>query len=533
MIYICSSEFVFAYFKTILVDTYHYHRQITDLLLSHIPNIVVVKSPDQRMLTYMVPKNKRRLFQGMLLDLESHYAKWGIRNLSLLSNDLKDIYMNLTLEGDSKKIISPIGNVMRFIHESSSWKSSGTSFLAVLYKKIVSLSQLNIPCITIGFVVLVVLILYELTKRLHPVSSIDKGMIFGLQMEGDSRALIHREWRNECSFIEVNEVNVADSANIKKDAPIYYTFKKFNCFHDISYLEYLESDFVSKARLGAVELLDQNNFQVWINEYVYHSAPLMVNLAENLIIRYTINYNLDQYWNIHLSSILCNCCCYCCCSKLFGNNTSIYVVTVNKPMTVPLATRVNLIEYQVYFLRLPVTIGIIMPFILATFIIRRVQERGSHFYTLQKISGMRMNMFWLLTFIWDMLTYFVYSLIFLLVMMFTTVEGFDLTPKLSERQGIHFSISMNFLMSLCSLSVYFPLVTLFLLNLHAVPVMFIIYILSFFMTKNTAKSFLVACIIQLYSGIHGNHQAIISRNSILMIVVVFQAFIYSFCIGIS
>lgn len=107
------------------------------------------------------------------------------------------------------------------------------------------------------------------------------------------------------------------------------------------------------------------------------------------------------------------------------------MVTVNKPMTVPLATRVNLIEYQVYFLRLPVTIGIIMPFTLSTFVIRRVEERGSHFYTLQKISGMKMYTFWILTFIWDMLTYFVYSLIFLLVMMFTTIEGFGLTPKLS------------------------------------------------------------------------------------------------------
>lgn len=103
-------------------------------------------------------------------------------------------------------------------------------------------------------------------------------------------------------------------------------------------------------------------------------------------------------------------------------------------MTVPLATRVNLIEYQVYFLRLPVTIGITMPFTLATFIIRRVQERNNHFYTVQKISGLSMNLFWILTFIWDLLTYFVYSVIFLVVMMFTTVENFGITPKLSKFQ---------------------------------------------------------------------------------------------------
>lgn len=96
------------YLQTILVDNYYYHRSITDLLTSHIPSIVIVKSPDQHMLTYMVPKNKRRLFQVMLLDLESHYAEWGIRNLSLLSNDLKDIYMNLTLDSDSRRIITPI-----------------------------------------------------------------------------------------------------------------------------------------------------------------------------------------------------------------------------------------------------------------------------------------------------------------------------------------------------------------------------------------------------------------------------------------
>lgn len=181
------------------------------------------------------------------------------------------------------------------MHETS-WKSNASSFLAVLYKKVINLGQLYIPCVTIIFVITVVLILYELTKRLHPVSSIDKGMIFGLQLEGDSRKIVNDEWNNECSFIEITEVNVADSANIKKNAPIYYTFKSFNCFHDISYFEYLESALHSHTKLGAIELLDESNLQVWINEHVYHSAPLMINLAENIILRYV--------WYIYIYEIV-------------------------------------------------------------------------------------------------------------------------------------------------------------------------------------------------------------------------------------
>lgn len=173
---------------------------------------------------------------------------------------------------------------MRFLNETG-WKSNTSSFLPVLYKKVINLRQLFIPCVTILFVVTVVLILYELTKRLHPVSSIDKGMIFGLQLEGDSRKMINDEWNKECSFLEITEVNVADSANIEMDAPIYYTYKTFNCFHDISYFEYLEGAIRSSTRLGAIELLEENNLQVWINEHVYHSAPLLINLAENMILR--------------------------------------------------------------------------------------------------------------------------------------------------------------------------------------------------------------------------------------------------------
>lgn len=100
------------------MDSQRYHKAITELLHSHIPTITTVKSTDQRILTYMVPKNKRRLFQVMLLDLELHYAEWGIRNVSLLSNDLKDIYMNLTLDNDSKRSITPIcKNCIKLIFE--------------------------------------------------------------------------------------------------------------------------------------------------------------------------------------------------------------------------------------------------------------------------------------------------------------------------------------------------------------------------------------------------------------------------------
>lgn len=178
-----------------------------------------------------------------------------------------------------------LANVLHFIHDNN-WKKNRNNLFPVLYKKTINLGELHIPVYTILFVIAVVLILYELTKRLHPVSSTDKGMIFGLQLEGETRKSIQDEWDKECSFIELNEVNVADAVTIKKNEPIFYTYKTFNCFHDISYMEYLESDLSIKTKLGAIELLNPNNFHVWINERVYHTAALMVNMAENLILRY-------------------------------------------------------------------------------------------------------------------------------------------------------------------------------------------------------------------------------------------------------
>lgn len=45
----------------------------------------------------------------MLMLLQVHHAEWGIRKVTLLSDDLKDIYMNLTMDHVAKRNITPIG----------------------------------------------------------------------------------------------------------------------------------------------------------------------------------------------------------------------------------------------------------------------------------------------------------------------------------------------------------------------------------------------------------------------------------------
>lgn len=98
-------------------------------------------------------------------------------------------------------------------------------------------------------------------------------------------------------------------------------------------------------------------------------------------------------------------------------------------MIIPLHVKINLIDNQISHLRVPLTMGIIMPITMACFIVSLVEERYSHLLTLQRISGLRNGIYWLVGILWDFGTFFAFSIIYFLVMLASTIEGFGTKAK--------------------------------------------------------------------------------------------------------
>lgn len=101
-------------------------------------------------------------------------------------------------------------------------------------------------------------------------------------------------------------------------------------------------------------------------------------------------------------------------------------------MIIPLHAKINLIDNQISHLRLALTMGIIMPITISCFVVSLVEERYSHLMTLQRLAGLPMSIFWSIGVLWDFGTFFAFSIIYFLVMMAATIEGFGIVPKLCK-----------------------------------------------------------------------------------------------------
>lgn len=158
---------------------------------------------------------------------------------------------------------------------------------AMLYKKMIYQAPNIIPFIMIFVVFLLILLINELTKRINCPSSINEGIQLGIPINSTTRDVLKNF--QECSYVEITETKSAKYRTKLNNKPIYFLFKRFDCGHH-SYKEDISQETGIYDKLGAVEILEGGKQMIlWINERIFHTAALSLNLAHNIILKQVLN----------------------------------------------------------------------------------------------------------------------------------------------------------------------------------------------------------------------------------------------------
>lgn len=143
-------------------------------------------------------------------------------------------------------------------------------------------------------------------------------------------------------------------------------------------------------------------------------------------------------------------------------------------MPTPLTMKINLLDNEIAHINAPLAIGCILPLVISIFIIPMVEEQICRLRVLQVIAGLRLQIYWGVSLLWDILTYFIYSIIIVIIVACTNVGDFGIIENLML------------------------LLLLFIYGLAALP---ITYVVSMYINRSIVRAFLVSVLFQSLTGL--------------------------------
>ncbi|XP_037937452.1 ATP-binding cassette sub-family A member 3-like [Teleopsis dalmanni] len=408
---------------------------ITKYIKEYIPGV----SPEHQIgdeIIYKLPSDKRYIYENMLVHVIRDRAQLHILDVRVFSCSIAEIYMKIG-EQKSNQILNKNEPNYNVIYESAS-KITRQQLHAMFYKKLVYQAPTIIPLLMVLFSVILILAINPLTSIFTSYEDREYFMELGVGSNDTNNAAILQNLL-DCKTILIKSLDHAQKA---KNGVKHRVFKldSFECSNR-SFIDYMKFNESKKhSHYGGLE--EQKNNTVWFNIRSFHSAAYSMNLAENI---YLVRENKGRSFRV-----------------------------INKPFPTPLKLRVGILEEEMAHMRLPLTVGLVMPLVIAAFILPLVDERCKNLLILQVMAGLPMKIYWGVTFLWDMGTFLAYNIIFIIVLAFTTFEGFTFLHKI---------------------------ITFCLLNIYGFPALFTIYLLSLIYHKTPTRAFLVAISLQLLTGI--------------------------------
>lgn len=227
---------------------------------------------------YVLPENKKALYQKLFLHMERRGNEFGISSMYITSYELNHLYMDLTAN-QSKRNTMP--NVDKFLsslyHPTIAVQRKGSVMRGLLYKKLLYQAPNVVPLIIMFLALLLILIVHEMSQYDASYARIEMGFSPQHGME------ILRS-RNDCKYLEISDL---DNSNI---LTFTWTTQKWlisdlKCGNS-TYREALLSAMSTYNSFGAIEKDGQeSHINLWINERIFHSAALTLNLAHNIILK--------------------------------------------------------------------------------------------------------------------------------------------------------------------------------------------------------------------------------------------------------
>lgn len=162
----------------------------------------------------------------------------------------------------------------------------------------------------------------------------------------------------------------------------------------------INAQYLAAVSMGTSK--DANAIVVWYNNQPFHTAPLSLNLVQNAIVRAMVDPE---------------------CS----------IEVVNKPVPFTITSRINFLEAgnNIGF-QLASNLGFAMAFVAAFYIMFYIKERETKAKLLQFVSGVNVFTFWMTSFIWDYITYFITTILLVLTLALFQEDGWSTPTELGR-----------------------------------------------------------------------------------------------------
>ncbi|RZC40676.1 ATP-binding cassette sub-family A member 3-like, partial [Asbolus verrucosus] len=385
--------------------------KVTDVLKKHIPNIQIHGNVGSE-LTYLLAENQSSVFEEMLQDLEENSEHLGIRSYGISLTTLEEVFMKVGADYGQEETYN------NDVVQSNQWK---TRFLDRVKSKFgfQKRLELNSPetkltientVLLTGFNLIQNQFMAMLMKKtlsvvrtwilqfiqiLMPVAFLIIAIIVSRNMNksGDlpKLSLTLDSYNDPITLIEVSPGDIY--GQLYKETLEGYEVETVPNITEtmLNLTETVPSTVRMRYIVGAT--FTHNNIIAWFNNNPYHSPPLALGLALNVVYK-----------------------------KLVGKNHSINFA--NYPLPYTADTKVQqLLQGNSMGFQLAFNIGFSMAFVSSFYVLFYVKERVCKSKHLQFVSGVKVYIFWIMSFLCDLITFIITILAIIITLAAFQEEG--------------------------------------------------------------------------------------------------------------
>ncbi|KAM7346948.1 phospholipid-transporting ATPase ABCA3 [Cochliomyia hominivorax] len=332
---------------------------ITKILENYVTNFNVYQHFSDRVI-YILPSDRKSLYQKLLIDLEKDVTKLGITKINISGSGINDVYMNLTLKQDSPLI--DVKNNVKFI-PNKQHKTVDLFVRAIFYKKLCQQAKNILPICIIFAACFLVIAIDQLCYCSFKVGRIIVLCEYSMQMSDILNKLDVTTDKAKFNFtttinpLEGNETMLSNTAILNYKSP--------DIQHGLFHYKTMKTGAQSRANSLAYIYNDGDNKLVKYNHGIFHSTILALHMT-------------------------------------FGDSIRNMIFT-NKPIILHG-------NHNLY-----ITLGTIMPLTMSMVFIILQEERYNKMQILQRIAGLKDYRKWMVTFLWDFLIYLLISILYFII----------------------------------------------------------------------------------------------------------------------
>ncbi|XP_066151152.1 phospholipid-transporting ATPase ABCA3-like [Euwallacea fornicatus] len=378
--------------------------KVTNLLRKYITTIEVQSNAGSE-LKYLLSEQESYVFESMLKDLEDHSSDLGINSYGVSLTTLEEVFMKVGADHQQEERSNGKANYKQIeenSHETSvqvNLAPRSTSSCEFIKNQIWAMGSKRVLSTWRSW------ILY-LVHCFLPIVFITVSMLVYKQMmstpELPAMPLDLSSFQNPVTLVHFYEKSDY-SEKLKSYIPDSYKETNPESIENVTYdltgriPSTFRRRYIAGVMFDSIEegSLYDGNMTAYFNNDPYHSPGVALGLALNAMYR------------------------------KFVNNDQCSIDFINYPMPYTTESRINQIDigfstaFQVAF-----NLTFAMAFVSAYYVLFIVKERVSKSKHLQFVSGAKVPIFWLVTFIWDLMTFVVIACAALVSLVCFQEDGF-------------------------------------------------------------------------------------------------------------